>query len=138
MEAKQTPLIDLLNSVPYTARCRIDEPDGMGSVFFAVGRLCHETATELDRLHKETFTLAAAQCPNITGDDGGTPRCAELLRLQAARERDNMAFKQLISQRGALLDALRRVMRHIPAYAGGASLSDDMKRARAAIAQAEE
>lgn len=36
-----------------------------------------------------------------------------------------------------LLDALRRVMRHIPADAGGASLGDDMHRARAVIAKVE-
>ena len=35
-----------------------------------------------------------------------------------------------------LLDALRRVMRHIPADAGGASLSDDMHRASKAMAKA--
>ncbi|MFM2091502.1 MAG: hypothetical protein RLZZ127_1991 [Planctomycetota bacterium] len=38
---------------------------------------------------------------------------------------------------GDLLDALRRVMRHIPNDAGGASLGDDMSRARRAIAKAE-
>ena len=35
-----------------------------------------------------------------------------------------------------LLDALQRVMRHIPDNAGGASLSDDMHRAKKAIAKA--
>ena len=35
-----------------------------------------------------------------------------------------------------LLDALQRVMRHIPETAGGCSLGDDMYRARKAIAQA--
>lgn len=61
-----------------------------------------------------------------------------VIELQEARARDNIAFKQLLAQRDALLDALRRVMRHIPADAGGASLSDDMHRARKAIAQAED
>jgi hypothetical protein len=36
----------------------------------------------------------------------------------------------------ALADALRRVMRHIPNDAGGASLGDDMHRARQALNQA--
>lgn len=47
METKQTPLIDLLERVPQDARCRVDEPDGMGSVFIRVGRLCHEAASAL-------------------------------------------------------------------------------------------
>lgn len=37
-----------------------------------------------------------------------------------------------------LVDALLRVMRHIPADAGGCSLADDMRRARAAIRFAQE
>lgn len=55
---------------------------------------------------------------------GFTVAAAELRRLHALNTE--------------LLDALRRVMRHIPADAGGASLSDDMHRARKAIAQAED
>ena len=94
-------------------------------------------AAELRRLHAENFALAAGQCMNVVGDESGTPICAKAAQLQAARERDNISFKQLLAQRDALLDALRRVMRHIPADAGGASLSDDMHRARKAIAQAE-
>lgn len=47
MDAKQTPLIELLERVPHNERCRVDEPDGMGSVFIPVGRLCHEAATSL-------------------------------------------------------------------------------------------
>jgi hypothetical protein len=48
------------------------------------------------------------------------------------------ANARLIAAAPDLLDALRRVMRHIPADAGGCSLSDDMHRARAAIARATE
>ena len=47
MDAKQTPLIELLERVPHNERCRVDEPDGMGSVFIPVGRLCHEAAAAL-------------------------------------------------------------------------------------------
>ena len=43
---------------------------------------------------------------------------------------------RLISASPDLLDALQRVMRHIPDNAGGASLSDDMHRAKKAIAKA--
>lgn len=46
------------------------------------------------------------------------------------------ANARLIAAAPDLLDALRRVMRHIPTDAGGASLSDDMHRARKAIARA--
>jgi hypothetical protein len=47
MEAKQTPLIDLLTRVPENARCRVDEPDGMGSVWIPVGRLCKDATDSL-------------------------------------------------------------------------------------------
>ena len=43
---------------------------------------------------------------------------------------------RLISAAPDLLEALKRVMRHVPADAGGASLGDDMYRARLAIARA--
>ena len=42
----------------------------------------------------------------------------------------------LIAASPDLLDALRRVLRHIPDDAGGASLSDDIYRAKRAIARA--
>ena len=43
---------------------------------------------------------------------------------------------RLISAAPDLLEALKRVMRHVPADAGGASLGDDMYRARLSIARA--
>jgi hypothetical protein len=42
--------------------------------------LCDEN----DRLRAECFKLAAGQCANVTGDDGGTPQCAEIAKLRAA------------------------------------------------------
>jgi hypothetical protein len=39
---------------------------------------------EIERLRAESFALAAGQCANVTGDDGGTPVCKEVLRLRAA------------------------------------------------------
>lgn len=46
------------------------------------------------------------------------------------------ANARLIAAAPDLLDALHRVMRHIPADAGGASLGDDMHRAHKALAKA--
>ena len=51
-------------------------------------------------------------------------------------EDEKAANARLIAAAPDLLDALRRVMRHIPADSGGASLSDDMHRASKAIAAA--
>lgn len=48
----------------------------------------------------------------------------------------NLANARLIAAAPDLLDALQRVMRHIPDNAGGASLSDDMHRAKKAIEKA--
>jgi hypothetical protein len=47
MDAKQTPLIDLLERVPVDARLVIDAPDGMGSTLIPIGRLCREAITAL-------------------------------------------------------------------------------------------
>ena len=44
------------------------------------------TAERLAALEAENFTLAAGQCANVTGDDGGTPVCLEVLRLRAEVE----------------------------------------------------
>jgi len=46
-QAKQTPLIDLLERVPENARLRIDEPDGLGSTNIPAGRLCRDAAAAL-------------------------------------------------------------------------------------------
>ena len=49
---------------------------------------------------------------------------------------EERANAQLISAAPELLDALRRILRHVPNDAGGASLSDDIHRAHRAIARA--
>ena len=46
MEAKQTPLIDLLQRVPADARL-VYEHDALHHSFFPVGRLCQEAAAAL-------------------------------------------------------------------------------------------
>lgn len=47
MEAKQVPLIELLEKVPANARLEIHDPDGMGTKFIPVGKMCHEAITAL-------------------------------------------------------------------------------------------
>ena len=56
--------------------------------------------------------------------------------LSETTQAENAAGAQLMYAAPDLLDALQRVMRHIPDNAGGASLSDDMHRAKKAIAKA--
>ena len=53
MEAKQTPLIDLLEGVPRDT-VLVVEHDQFSSSSHPVGRLCHEAAAELRRLHAES------------------------------------------------------------------------------------
>ena len=52
MEAKRTPLIELLERVPQDARVVV-EHDQFSSSSHPVGRLCHEAAAELRRLHAQ-------------------------------------------------------------------------------------
>ena len=84
-----------------------DRLSGHGGLTFVE---MHAAASELRRLHAENFALSAGQCVHAAGDEGGTPICAEVTRLQAARARDNVAFKQLLAQRDALLEALKTML----------------------------
>ena len=74
---------------------------------------------------------AAVHAPARYADSQRIADCRAL--LPDAELRANAA---LIAAAPDLLDALRRVLRHIPADAGGASMSDDVHRARVAIARA--
>lgn len=46
MEAKRTPLIDLLETIPADARLVVED-DPYSTSFYPVGRLCHEAAAAL-------------------------------------------------------------------------------------------
>lgn len=74
---------------------------------------------------------AAVHAPARHADSQRIADCRAL--LPDAELRANAA---LMAAAPDMLDALRRVLRHIPADAGGASMSDDVHRARAAIARA--
>lgn len=58
MDAKQTPLIELLDAVPGDARVIVEEE--FASTAHPVGRLCHDAAAELRRLHEENSRLRQA------------------------------------------------------------------------------
>lgn len=60
--ARQTPLVDLLAAVPADARLTIEQPDGKGTHFIPIGRLCREAIAALQP--------AAAQPP---GDADAKP-----------------------------------------------------------------
>ena len=70
----------------------------------------------------------------IIGPDKGSV-CAIASNVRRYPE-EKAANAALLAAAPDLLDALRRILRHIPADAGGASLSDDYHRARRAIARA--
>jgi hypothetical protein len=55
MEAKQTPLIELLEQVPHDARVVV-EHDQFSSSSHPVGRLCHEAAAALRERLAQTIT----------------------------------------------------------------------------------
>lgn len=65
MEAKQTPLIDLLESVPRDAVLVVDH-DQFSSSFRPVGRLCHEAAAAL------RADIDDLMCPHSAA---GRPEC---------------------------------------------------------------
>ena len=96
-QAKQTPLVELLDAVPEDVRIGTQDSENWnaGTTWHPVGRLCHEAATELRRLQAENEDLKrtlAASCDEErsqlweAGPGGGCARalsaefrCAELL-----------------------------------------------------------
>lgn len=54
-QAKQVPLLELLDAVPADVRIGVEDGEGWqaGTTWHPVGRLCHEAAAELRRLHAE-------------------------------------------------------------------------------------
>ena len=60
MNAKQTPLIDLLNAVPKTARLLVEE-DNFSTRCIAVGKLCADAVDEIEALRKAVALVAAAE-----------------------------------------------------------------------------
>ena len=61
-QAKQTPLVELLDAVPEDVRIGTQDSEdwNAGTTWHPVGRLCHEAATELRRLHAVNQELLAA------------------------------------------------------------------------------
>jgi hypothetical protein len=53
-QAKQVPLIDLLDAVPVDVRIGVDDGHDWkaGTTWHPVGRLCHDASAELRRLHQ--------------------------------------------------------------------------------------
>jgi hypothetical protein len=53
-QAKQVPLIDLLDAVPVDVRIGVDDGNDWkaGTTWHPVGRLCHDASAELRRLHQ--------------------------------------------------------------------------------------
>lgn len=84
------------------------------------------------------WSLSDEDSPLLSGADGAyIAQVFSRTNCDIGSLRSNYAADaRLIAAAPDLLDALRRVMRHIPADSGGASLSDDMHRARKAIARA--
>jgi hypothetical protein len=53
-QAKQVPLVELLDEVPADVRIGVEDGEGWqsGTTWHPVGQLCHEAAAELRRLHE--------------------------------------------------------------------------------------
>ena len=46
-------------------------------------QLQRDAIAEIERLCAENFALAAGQCANVVGDEGGTPQCKRIAELSA-------------------------------------------------------
>lgn len=58
-QAKQTPLVELLDAIPEDIRIGVEDSKGWqaGTTWHPVGRLCREAASELRHLHAENKRL---------------------------------------------------------------------------------
>ena len=72
IEAKQTPLVDLLRGIPKDARWVHDEYDAEGrsvsTQFVPVGRMMHEAADEIDRLRAAIPKVSAPLLTDVEID----------------------------------------------------------------------
>ena len=68
MEAKQTPLIDLLERIPQDARLVV-EHDEFSSSSYPVGRLCREAATALRAALAEPTCKEGLQVEPLTEEE---------------------------------------------------------------------
>ena len=65
--AYAVPLYELLDNVPRNERLIIDDQDGKGTRFIPIGRMSHEAAAELRRLHEVNAELVEALSVVIRG-----------------------------------------------------------------------
>lgn len=89
-EVCAVPLHEQLASVPDKARLVIDDPDGMGTSFIPVGRMCNEAAAELRRLHqseREGWRYAKELESHITTLEAALQQAREALSEIAALKR---------------------------------------------------
>jgi hypothetical protein len=84
--------------------------------------ICNEAADEIERLRAENFTLAAGQCVNATGDEGGRPICLEVIRLRAENDTLRLIATKIMPCHYCGVDELGKCPHGFP----GCSLADDM------------
>jgi hypothetical protein len=64
-----------------------------------------------DKLLDQNFALAAGQCANVTGDEGGTPQCAEIARLRDRLAKAEHWAKHAMLMRSSQNAELLRILR---------------------------
>jgi hypothetical protein len=84
-------------------------------------------------MSEKSEALPIDQHPGVQGlAQIGRNAIDRVIELEQARARDNIAFKQLLAQRDALLEALKFVIRGVP------DTWEGVQKARAAIKMVEE
>lgn len=102
-EAMQTPMVELLRAVPRDAVKVYESGSGLQSEdkIFAVGRICHEAADELER------ALQSVE---------------DLTRSLAEMTEERNAFKASSEIRGANIEEMAKVFAELSAYFAGSAL----------------
>jgi hypothetical protein len=80
-QAKQTPLVELLDAVPEDVRIGVQDSEdwNAGTTWHPVGRLCRDAAAELRRLHALNGELLEALKHAHTWLQGSEPGRAQYL-----------------------------------------------------------
>lgn len=110
-QAKQTPLVELLDAVPEDVRIGVQDSEdwNAGTTWHPVGRLCRDAAAELRRLHAELHMNKRAnevwEEKTAWVQDTALPRESGMHRADVLKDR----IDRLKRTKAELLEVLRRI-----------------------------
>lgn len=72
-----------------------------------------DQSARIAELEAENFALAAGQCAEVVGDEGGTPRCKRIAELEAALKVAGEALEMGVAWKEGGLQKARAALQQI-------------------------